>query len=337
VTDGTNLWDQQASNRRRSAVLVAGFVLFFAWVGFGGDLAFYLATRDLPPGQYHHLIPWIGILVTAVAGAMVWTAWHNGSERVLWAAGAQEVIEPRGLVEQQLVNVVEEMAIAAMLPRPRIWIVPDEDPNAFATGIDTAHAHLAVTRGLLHALDREELQGVVAHEFSHIRNLDVRLMTLLAAIVGATALIGDGLRRFGRFGRIGGSRSDKGGNPLALVVLVLWLLTLIIAPIVTRLLAMAVSRKREYLADLTRNPGALASALQKLESHVAPTRAIGRGAAHLCIVDPLGSAFNDSEGGVADLFGSHPPLRQRVARLEGMAYMYAKKDAQVGPGAPTPT
>ena len=335
MTDGTNLWDQQASNRRRSALLVGGFVLFFAWVGFGGDLAFYLGTRDLPPGQYHHLIPWIGILVTAVAGVMVWTAWHSGSERVLWAAGAREVIEPRGLEEQQLVNVVEEMAIAAMLPRPRIWIVPDQDPNAFATGIDAAHAHIAVTEGLLHALDREELQGVVAHELSHVRNLDVRLMTLLAAIVGAVALIGDGLRRFMRYGgRTGGSRGGgKGGNPLAVVVLVLWLITLLVAPLVVRLLALAVSRKREYLADatgaeLTRNPGALASALEKLESAVAPTRAIGRGAAHLCIVDPLGRAFNEVEGATADLFGSHPPIKQRIARLQGMAYMYAKQAGQ---------
>ena len=335
MTGGTNLWDQQASNRRRSAVLVAGFVVFFAWVGFGGDLAFYLATRDLPAGQYHHFVPWIGVLVTAVAGVMVWTAWHRGSERVLWAAGAREVIEPRGLEEQQLVNVVEEMAIAAMLPRPRIWIVPDEDPNAFATGIDAAHAHIAVTEGLLHALEREELQGVVAHEFSHIRNLDVRLMTLLAAIVGAVALISDGTGRYFRFGgRIGRStREERGGGAIAIVVMVLWILTLIIAPILTRLLAMAVSRKREYLADatgaeLTRNPGALASALEKLEAHVAPTRAIGRGAAHLCIVDPLGSALNDSESRAADLFGSHPPLRQRVARLQGMAYMNAKQADQ---------
>ncbi|HET7040838.1 MAG TPA: M48 family metallopeptidase [Gemmatimonadales bacterium] len=329
---GQNLWDQERANRRRSFLLVAGFVLFFAWVGFGGDLALYLGTRDLPAGQYHHLIPWIGIVVTGVAGMMAWTAWHKGAERVLWASGAREVVEPQGLEEKQLVNVVEEMAIAARLPRPQIWIVPDQDPNAFATGIDAGHAHIAVTEGLLHALNREELQGVVAHEFSHIRNLDVRLMTLLAAIVGATALIADGLGRYFRYGgRVGSSRGGKGNNPLAVVVLVLWLITLILAPIVTRLLALAVSRKREYLADatgaeLTRNPAALASALEKLDGFTAPTRAIGKGAAHLCIVDPIGRAFNEAEGGVAELFGSHPPIKQRIVRLQGMAYMYAKQD-----------
>lgn len=340
---GPNLWDQQASNRRKSAWLIAGFVLFFAWVGFGGDLAFYLATRDLPAGEYHHFIPWIGLIVVGVAGGMVWYAWNNGAERVLWAAGARELVAPRSLEEKQLDNVVEEMAISARLPKPRIWIIPDDDPNAFATGITSDHAHLAVTEGLLQALDREELQGVVAHEFAHIRNLDVRLMTLLAAIVGAVALIGEGLGRYFRFGgRIGrGSRSGggKGGNPLALVVLVLWIITLILAPFITRLLAMAVSRKREYLADatgaeLTRNPGALASALAKLEGHAAPTRAITQGAAHLCIVDPLGRALNAKEGGAADFFGSHPPIRQRITRLQGMAYLFAKREGQGGQAEP---
>lgn len=336
---GTNLWDQQASNRRKSTFLVVGFVLFFAWVGFGGDLAFYLATKDLGPGVYHHVIPWIGMIVMAVAGGMVWYAWTNGPERVLWAAGARELTAPRSLEEKQLVNVVEEMAISAMLPRPRIWIVPDPDPNAFATGIDASASHIAVTEGLLQALDRDELQGVVAHEFGHIRNLDVRLMTLLAAIVGAVALIGDGLGRYFRYGgRVSGGGRNKGGNPLAVLVLVLWLITLILAPLVTRLLAMAVSRKREYLADatgaeLTRNPEALASALEKLDAHAAPTRAITKGAAHLCIVDPAERRVNDREGVVGDIFASHPPIRSRVTRLHGMAYMFAKQ-ADHGAGGP---
>jgi len=151
------------------------------------------------------------------------------------------------------------------------------------------------------------------------------------------ALMSDGLGRFLRHGgRISGGSSKgggggKGGNPLAVIVLVLWVVTLILAPFVTRLLAMAVSRKREYLADatgaeLTRNPAALASALQKLDAHHAPTRAIAKGAAHLCIVDPLERRINDRPGVVGDLFGSHPPLSQRITRLNGMAYMFAKKE-----------
>ena len=194
----TDLFAQQEANRRRSTWLVAGFVLFFAWVGFGGDVAFALLTRDAPAGSYHHMVPVIGIVATLVAGGICWYAWRFGAERVLWATGAWEVVEPATLEQKQLVNVVEEMAIAAGLPKPRVWVVPDDDPNAFATGRDPATASIAVTEGLLHALNREELQGVVSHEMAHIRNLDTRLMTLLAAMVGAIALMSDGMGRITR-------------------------------------------------------------------------------------------------------------------------------------------
>jgi heat shock protein HtpX len=335
----TDLFAQQESNRRRSAWLVAGFVLFFAWVGFGGDLAIALMARGGPPTAYHHVVPVIGIITTLIAGGICWYAWRFGAERILWATGAWEIIEPATPEQRQLVNVVEEMAIASGLPKPRVWIVPDDDPNAFATGRDPATASLAVTEGLLKVLNREELQGVVAHEMGHIRNLDTRLMTLLAAMVGAIALMSDGL---GRMTRGGGralgdaaakeSRGGKSGGPLGIILLVLWLVTLVVAPIVSRLLAMAVSRKREYLADatgaqLTRNPGALASALEKLSQASAPTRAITQGAAHLCIVDPVGNSFADREGFLGDLFASHPPIAQRVIRLRGMAYQAAKQMA----------
>jgi len=331
----TDLFAQQEANRRRSGWLIGGFVLFFAWVGFGGDVAFALLTRDAPADGYHHVVPLIGIVATLIAAGICWYAWRFGAERVLWATGAWEVIEPATLEQKQLVNVVEEMAIAAGLPKPRVWVVPDDDPNAFATGRDPATASIAVTEGLLHTLNREELQGVVSHEMAHIRNFDTRLMTLLAAMVGAIALMSDGMGRMirGGGGRMSGGQAGgrgKSGNPLGLVILVLWLLTLLIAPIVSRLLAMAVSRKREYLADatgaqLTRNPGALASALEKLTAASAPTRAITRGAAHLCIVDPAANPFTNAEGFLGDVFASHPPISQRVIRLKGMAYQDAKR------------
>jgi heat shock protein HtpX len=223
------------------------------------------------------------------------------------------------------------------VPRPRVYLVPDDDPNAFATGRDAATASIAVTEGLLRTLSRDELQGVVAHEMAHVRNLDVRLMTLLAGMVGAIALMSDGMGRMlrgtrnvgGSGGRSsGGGRGKGGGNPLALVVLALWLLTLVVAPIVSRILAMAVSRKRELLADatgaqFTRNPLALASALEKLEAAASPTRAITRGAAHLCIVDPAPGLLSSREGFLADVLSSHPPIRQRIIRLEGMGYQFA--------------
>jgi heat shock protein HtpX len=335
-----NLFEQQESNRRRSFWLVTGFVLFFAWVGFGGDIAWYLMSADAPvlPGTRpdRHTIPFVGIIATLVAGGICWYSWRKGPERVLWATGAREIQTPADEAERRLLNVVEEMAIASGLSRPRVFVVPDPDPNAFATGLDPGHAAIAVTQGLLANLNREELQGVVAHEMAHIQNFDTRLMTLLAAMVGAIALMSDGMGRMVRGGAVFGGRGGrrarsggKGGNPLAIVVLVLWIITLIVAPLVSRLLAMAVSRKREFLADatgaqFTRNPLALASALEKLDAAGEPTRAITRGAAHLCIVDPAASRLSAVEGKVGDVFASHPPIRMRIARLKGMAYQAAK-------------
>ena len=332
-----NLFEQQSGNRRRSTLLIAGFILFFAWVGFGGDWAWYLLTADAPSRQYHHVIPWIGILASLFAAGTAWYAWQRGADRVLWATGAWELLEPATPEQRQLFNVVDEMAIASGIPRPRIWLVPDGDPNAFATGVSPDRANLAVTEGLLTTLSRDELQGVVAHEMAHIRNYDVRLMTLLAAMVGAIALMSDGMGRMLRpgFRTGGGGGGGRKGSPLGLVILVLWVITLILASAISRLLAMAVSRKREYLADATgaqfsRNPMALATALEKLAAADTPTRAINRGAAHLCIVDPLGSSFTEKEGLVGDIFASHPPIRQRVIRLKGMAYQQGKQAGTAG-------
>ena len=334
MSDEANLFAQQESNRRRSTILTLGFILFFAWVGFGGDLAFYLITSDGPPGSYQHIFPFIGIFSVLAAGGICWYSWRHGAERVLWATGAWELIEPATAEQKQLVNVVEEMAIASGLPRPRVWIVPDPDPNAFATGRDAASASIAVTEGLLSKLSRDELQAVVAHEMAHVRNLDVRLMTLLAGMVGAIALLSDGLgRTIGRGSRAVGRRSSGGkGNPLGVIILVLWLLTLVVAPVISRILAMGVSRRREYLADatgaqLTRNPMALASALEKLEAASDPTRAISQGAAHLCIVDPSPGLMSGKEGFLADFVASHPPIKQRIIRLRGMGYQQAKRES----------
>jgi heat shock protein HtpX len=243
------------------------------------------------------------------------------------------LVNPGKPEERTLVNVVEEMAIASGLPRPTIWIVPDQDPNAFATGVDPQRAHVAVTEGLLTTLNRDELQAVIAHEMAHIRNLDVRLMTLLAALVGVIALISDGAGRLlGRGGRVRmrSSGGKKGGaTPLVILILVVWLISLLLAPLVSRLLALAVSRKREFLADasaaqFTRNPAALAAALRKIEDAASPTQAIKRGSAHLCIADPLGRRVTSKEGFVADLLGTHPPMAVRIARLKQMAYEYEK-------------
>jgi len=308
---------------------VIGFVLFFAWLGFGGDYIWFLSNG-------HHPFPWVGILLTTVAIVTAWYSYKTGPEKVLWATGAHELIDPQTDAERQLVNVVEEMAIAAGVPRPRIWIVPDDDPNAFATGHDPRDSQIAVTQGLLRICNRDELQAVIGHELGHVKNLDVRLMTTLAALVGAVLLVRDGMGRMmgrggGRLvGRSSGRRSKDAG-PLLVILLALWVISWIIAPLVTQLLAMAVSRKREYLADamsaqFTRNPLALASALEKIESAAAPTASIKRGAAHLCIADPLGRRFTNREGWLADTLATHPPMSMRISRLKGMGYAQLKKE-----------
>lgn len=343
MSDAPDLFSQQRSNRRKSAWLVAGFVLVVAWIGFGGDWALHLATSGGEEGAYRHVVPWLGLGLTALAAGFAGYAWRSGAAQVLRATGAWEIVEPATPRERQYLNVVEEMAIAAGLPRPRACVVPDPDLNAFATGRDPASAAIAVTQGALDTLTRDELQGVVAHELAHVRNYDVRLMTLLAAMIGAVALFSDFLARtIGRGGirtggRGAGRRGDaKGGGALVLVVFALWVVTLIVAPVVTRLIAMGVSRKREFLADataaqLTRNPAALASALEKIDASAAATKAIPQGTAHLCIVDPGERALAAREGVVGDLFASHPPIRVRIARLRAMAYQQLKASGTAPP------
>jgi heat shock protein HtpX len=308
------------------------FILFFAWLGFGGDLALYLAAAARTEGQVPYRFPWIGIVVTTIAAITAWVSWRKGPQQVLWSTGARELTAPQTLEEKQLVDVVEEMAIAAGLPKPRVYVIEDQDPNAFATGRDASSACLAVTTGLLAVVNREELQAVVAHEMGHVRNLDVRLMTLIAALVGVIVVLSNGMGRMLRGGAWLRGGKGKASAPLlgaAAVVFVLWVVTLILAPFISRIMAMAVSRDREYLADatgaeLTRNPGALASALEKIETHEAPTTHIKEGAAHLCIADPLGRDVNLKEGRLADLLATHPPMAMRITRLKGMAFQQLK-------------
>jgi heat shock protein HtpX len=338
VTAGQNLFEQQARNRRLTVAWLVLFILFFAWLGFGGDLAFYLAAAARTEGQVPYRFPWIGVVVTTIAAIVAWVSWRKGPQQVLWSTGARELTAPQTFEEKQLVNVVEEMAIAAGLPRPKIYVVDDPDPNAFTTGRDASTACIAVTTGLLAAVNREELQAVIAHEMGHVRNLDVRLMTLIAALVGVIVVLSNGMGRLLRggggrgLGGLLGGKGRKASGPIliaALIVFVLWVITLLLAPIISRIMAMAVSRDREYLADatgaeLTRNPAALASALQKIETHEAPTTHIKEGAAHLCIADPLGRDVNLKQGRLADLLATHPPMAMRITRLKGMAFQQAK-------------
>ena len=301
------------------------FVALLGILGFGFD-AFYLGAG----GGY---VPVGSLMALGIGSVSAAVGYFRGDRAVLLATAAKPLDEVEASADEasklkvrQLRNVVDEMSIAAGLPRPAVYVVPDEDPNAFATGRGPGHASIAVTRGLLETLDREELQGVVAHEMSHIRNLDVRLMTVVAALAGAVALLADWARRGMLWGGGPRRRDDRrSGGAAGVVFLVIWIVAVLLAPVVAQMLAMMVSRRREYLADatgaeLTRNPLGLARALEKLEAFSAPTRAINRGSAHLCIADPLGRQVNLRTGFWSDIFASHPPMAARIAALKAIAF-----------------
>jgi heat shock protein HtpX len=322
-----NLFAEQAANRRMTWLLIGIFVLFLAFLGFGFDVFVlgYDSSRALRQGQVP--LPLAATVATLFGGVSAWFGFRYGDRAVLAASGARpmQTNDPQARV---LMNVVTEMSIASGLPMPKVYVLDDPDPNAFATGRDPEHASIAVTTGLLMVMNRDELQGVIAHEMSHVRNYDIRTMTIIAAVLGAVLLLSEWGLRIRLHGGGRSSSDDRGGGlsgPLGLIVFLLWLVGIVLAPLIGQLLATAVSRSREYLADasgaeLTRNPVALASALRKLHAATAPTARIHRGTAHLCITDPLERRLNEKSGVVADLFATHPPIDERISRLEAMGY-----------------
>jgi heat shock protein HtpX len=320
--------DLIATNKRNSFLLVLVFVLFATAVlmilGLG-----ILALIDT--GLVMHL-HWgqalvMGGLALAVSLLLSILAYFNGDDLVLALSGAHEI---RHQDDPQLFNVVEEMAIAAGIPMPRVYLINDPAPNAFATGRDPRHAVVAITTGLRHKLNREELQGVIGHEVSHIRNFDIRLMLLMAVLVGSIVMMADLFWQMLAWGPRGSSRSssssssnnDSGGGWLvALILLVLAIVLSLLAPILAQIIQFAVSRQREYLADasaveLTRNPLGLASALRKIDHDPAVLELANRGTAHLFLANPL-KKFEDRS---ASIFASHPPIGERIRRLEKLAH-----------------
>src|SRR5262249_20525617 len=324
-----SFYELQAANRRKTALLIGAFLVLFAALGYGFDWFFGLSLRrgtgmDFPLPVFCL----IGFGLGALSASM---SYFNGDRQVLSATGAKPA-DPNVLDQKQLLNVVDEMRVASGLPPIPVYVVPDPDPNAFAVGRDPQHASIAVTQGLLDKLNREELQGVVGHELSHVRNLDIRTMTLVAALYGGIVLLSDMGARSMRWGRFGGGRGGRGRGG-GVLILLLWIFLLFLAPILGQLMALAVSRSREYDADassaeMTRDPLGLASALRKIDSATEPTRSIGRGAAHLCIADPRGRELNQAEHGWANLWGTHPPISKRIALLESMAGVVSTEPAE---------
>jgi len=298
--------DQIASNRRRSALLVAAFVVLVLAVGWAVQALLGFG--------------WFGLVVSLiVAAVMSFTAYWKSDAIALRMSHARPADE---IAYARLHNLVEGLCIAGGLPKPRIYVVEDPAPNAFATGRDPKHAAIAVTTGLLEKLDRVELEGVLAHELSHIKNYDILVSTLAVTLVGAVALLADFTLRFLWWGgpRHRNDRSGGGGGPQAAIA-VIGFVMLIVAPLAARVMQAAVSRRRESLADvsgvaLTRYPPGLISALEKLQADRTIVHSASRATAHLWIESPL--ARTNGEGQLAwlnRLFDTHPPLEERIEAL----------------------
>jgi heat shock protein HtpX len=298
---------QQADNRRNSILLIGIVTLILAVLGF----AIGYGTTGAVEGAF-------GVTTGAIVLAMLLSvgSYFAGDQLVLATSGAREVSQQSA---PQLMNVVQEMALAAGVPMPKVYIIDDTAPNAFATGRDPKHASVAITTGLLQKLDREELQGVIGHELSHVRNFDIRFGLLVAVLVGSIALLADFFLRFTFWGggRRGGGDRDRGGSgAIIAIVYVIAIVLAIIAPFIARMVQLAVSRQREYLADassveLTRNPRGLEQALAKIASDKEVLEVANRATQHLYFTNPI-KKFEERS---SSMFSTHPGIVDRINRL----------------------
>jgi len=299
------MYEQIAGNKRKSIFLILFFlVLIFALAWAFGQITDF--------GRYA-LIP-----AVILAVVMTWGSYYFSDKIALAVSRARPVKKEE---YPHLYNVVEGLAMAAGLPKPRCYVIDDTAPNAFASGRNPENAVIVVTTGLLQKLNRAELEGVVAHEMSHIQNYDIRVQTLAVVMVGVVVLLSDWILRTFLWGGRRRRSDDKGGGAGTVLVVVALALA-VLAPIFAQVLKLAISRKREYLADasgamLTRYPAGLASALRKLAADREPLEAANKATAHMYIINPLKDQKRGG-GRMAALFSTHPPIEDRIKRLESM-------------------
>lgn len=299
------VYDRIGANKRATVLLFAGF---FALFGVLGTLV-VLGLR-LPIG----ILGIFGVVLIIYA----LFSYFSSTSVVLSISGAHEVTKEE---EWEFVRRVENLSIGAGLPMPRTWVLEDSAPNAFATGTNPKHAHVVVTRGILDKLEPIELEGVLAHELSHIGNYDIRVMTIVTVLVGVIALVSDLALRATIFGAGSRRRSSdrEGGGGLQIIFLVLAIVAMILAPIVAVAIQFAISRRREFLADasgalLSRNPEALARALEKIRDDKEPLEAANKATAHLYIANPL----KEHASKLNNLFDTHPDIDERIRILRGL-------------------
>lgn len=297
------MYQQIASNKRKTVLLMALFFVLIIAIGY----ALSVHYNDQ------------GILVIALIVSLLsnWVSYWWGDKAILGLSGARLLDHDRDLGERQIYHLVENLCIAAGLPQPAVYIINDPAPNAFATGRNPKHASIALTTGLIEKLDKAELEGVIAHELSHVRNYDILLSTVVITLLGLVVMVSDWTLRSRLYGIGGGNdnRNNDGGNALAIVGLIL----IVLSPILARLIYFAMSRQREYLADasgalLTRYPEGLARALSKISSDKNKLRAASSATAGLYIVNP----FRKTSEMVSELFSTHPPIAKRIAALNNM-------------------
>lgn len=295
------MYSQIDSNKRKSFFLIAIFIIVVVALGwFFGELIGGYGYKGL-------------IIALLISWLMVLFSYYRGDKVALWSAGAKEIQKNDNPFVWRL---IENLCITAGLPMPRVYIIPDAALNAFATGRDPKHASIALTAGIIKALEKSELEGVIAHELSHVKNYDIRIMTIVIVLAGTLALLADFFLRsqFWGFGR----RRDRDDGGLGVILLIAGIILAILAPIAANLIQLAISRKREFLADasgalLTRYPQGLANALAKISTHSNIRRASGA-TAHLYIANP----FAGSGKFLGKLFSTHPPIEERIDALRKM-------------------
>lgn len=305
-----DVYESVAANKRKSWLVIAGFVCFVL-------VAAYFISRGLASyyGYYSTGFELTGIALV-ISGLASFAGYYWSDKIILGLSGARPATRK---TDFKFYTVTENLSLASGLPMPRLYIISDTAMNAFATGRDPDHAVVCATSGLLDKLDRSELEGVIAHELSHIANYDTRLMSVVTVLVGILTLLGDWLLRASWFGGGRGNREEKGSGALFLVVGFAFAL---LSPVIAQLIQLAISRRREFLADaasakLTRQPSGLISALKKLGGDHEPLEAANKATAHLYIVNPLRNT-HDAIGWMAGLFNTHPPLSERIKILENM-------------------
>lgn len=299
--------EQIAANKRTSVLLVAGAFVFFGLVGMALGYVFGTGVTGL-------------VVALVIATVLSVSSYLYGDRLVLASSRAREVTAQD---EPRLHNLVEGLAIAAGIPKPRIYVVPEQAPNAFATGRDPEHASIAVTRGLLATMKRVELEGVIGHELAHVLDRDMLLGTIVATLVGAVVLMSEFLMRSWLWGGIGGRRgNDSNGGPATLILFGIGFALMVIAPLAGEVIKRAVSRNREFLADaqgamLTRYPPGLAAALRKIAASPTAMHSANNATAHLWLSQPS-RIEGEKLGPMERIFATHPPIAERIQRLEEM-------------------